>query len=342
MYREEGSVDQDVPHIEAWVEEGLITEDQAEAIRRFEERDLVSDRGLISHGRIPLITEALGYLGGGLAAAALVTLLAEDWPTFPLATRLAVPFIGALVLLLAGWTLRLSDEPAFARFGSVLWALSVASAAWFMGVLAQDAFGWEDAAIGVAIGVIAAPSAAVLYAMRKTVLQLVALAAGSMILVISLVQLPLEQGESADVQTATAAWIAAVVWLFLTRKGVLRPELVAYGLGAYVAITAPDAIASGGAATVDVGLIVGLLTAFALIAASVWLRQNVLLVFGALGAFVYLLRTIEHFFGDTIGMPLVLLITGAILLAVAFLTMRLRRGPGVGPAGHHPPTAHAA
>lgn len=333
---------ENVPHVEVWVEEGIITGDQAEAIRRYEERDRPPDRGLIAHGRIPLITEALGYLGAGLAAAALITLFAEDWTTFPVETRLIVPLIGAIALLLAGWPLRSSDEPAFTRFGSVLWALSVASAAWFMGVLAQDAFGWEDSRVGVAIGAVAAPLAAVLYAMRKTSLQLLALAAGSLILVVGLVQLPSGQGGGAEVETGIAIWIAAVVWMFLTRKGVLRPEVLAYGLGAYASITAPDAMASGGGAADDVGLIVGLLTAFALIAASVLLRQNVLLILGALGAFMYLLRTIEHFFGDTIGMPLVLLTTGAILLAVAFLTMRLRRPPGSDPSRHHSPTAHVA
>ena len=89
-------------------------------------------------------------------------------------------------------------------------------------------------------------------------------------------------------------------------------------------------------------MLLGLVTAFALIAASVWLRENVLLVFGAIGAFGYLVATLKHFFGDSIGMPLVLLTTGAILLVVAFLTMRLRRTPGAHAARHHPPTAHAA
>lgn len=331
-----------VRNVEAWVEEGLITGEQAAAIRAYEEQRQDPVQALIPHGRVPLITEALGYLGIGLAAAALVVLLAEDWTTFPLGTRLAATGIGTVVLLLAGWPLRSSDEPAFARFGSVMWALAVASAAWFTGILMQDGLEVDEAGVAVTVGGVATVIAGILYSMERKALQLIPLAVASLALVISLVQLPLDKGETADVQNGVAVWIAAVVWLVLAYRGVLIPRVLAYGLGAFAAIQAPLTVASGDGTAIDAGLLLGLLTAFALITASVWLHENVLLAFGAIGAFAYLLRTIEHFFRDTIGMPLVLLMTGVILLAVAFLTMRLRRTPGAHDARHHPPTAHPA
>lgn len=337
---EVGAVNERSQHLEAWVEQGLISAEQAVAIRDYEERTQEPGRPLLSHGRVPLVTEALGYLGIGVAAAALVILLAEDWTTFPLGTRLAATGIGTVVLLLAGWLLRSNDEPAFARFGSVLWALAVASAAWFTGILMVDGVEADEVDVAFTIGAVATLVGATLYAMRREVLQLIVLAAGSATLVIGLVQLPLDKGEAAAVQVGIALWVLAIVWLALTYRGVLIPRALAYGLGAFAALMGPDAVATGNGEPIGGGLLLGLVTAFALIAASVWLRENVLLVFGSIGAFGYLLGTLKHFFGDTMGMPLVLLTTGAILLVVAFLTMRLRRTPGAHAARHHPPTAH--
>lgn len=329
-------------HLEAWVEQGLISREQAVAIREYEDRTQEPERPLLSHGRVPLVTEALGYLGIGVAAAALVILLAEDWTTFPLGTRLAATFISTVVFIMAGWLLRTSDEPAFARFGSVLWALAVASAAWFTGILMVDGVEADDAVAAFTVGAVTTLIATSLYAMRREVLQLIVLAAGSATLVIGLVQLPLDTGDTAAVQVGIALWVLALVWLTLTYRGVLVPRALAYGLGAFAALMGPDGWVTGGGEPIGGGLLLGLVTSFTLIAASVWLRENVLLVFGSIGAFGYLLGSLKHFFGDTMGMPLVLLTTGVILLVVAFLTMRLRRTPGAHAAGHHPPTAHPA
>jgi len=224
----------------------------------------------------------------------------------------------------------------------VLWALAVASAAWFTGILMVDGFEAEEAEVAAAVGAVATLAAGILYSMRREVLQLIALAAGSLTLVTGLVQLPMDKGEDAAVQIGLAVWIGAVLWLALAYREVLIPRALAYGLGAFAVIQAPQGVASGDGGAIGAGLLLGLVTAFALIVASVWLRENVLLVFGSIGAFVYLLGTLKHFFGDTMGMPLVLLTTGAILLAVAFLTMRLRRTPGAHAARHRPPTAHPA
>lgn len=68
------------------------------------------------------------------------------------------------------------------------------------------------------------------------------------------------------------------------------------------------------------GLVAGLL----LMAGSVWLRETVLLGLGVAGLFVYIPMTIFELFGESLGVPVALLITGLVLLAVVAATVRLR------------------
>lgn len=309
----------DPEDLDALVAAGLITEQQAQAIRAFDaERE-----GAVRSQRVPLITEALGYLGAGLAAAALGVLLSDQWSDLAAGVRLSIPTIGAVLLLIGGWLLRDSTEPAFARFGSVLWALSVASASWAAAILAADILDVGEAGVAMTIGVVATAAGVALYAVRRTPLQQIALGAGLIVLVTSAVHLwdPTSPAPAIGV----AVWIVAVAWLVLAYRGVLVPRILAYGLGAFVALQGAQAVAIPEGTNGHAGMALGLLTAAVLIAASVWLREDVLLVFGAIGAFLFLVTTINHFFRDTLGTPLVLLITGVVLLAIAFLTMRLRR-----------------
>lgn len=323
-----------------WVEAGLISREQAQAIREHEQREHLQRphfEVVPEHGRVPLITEALGYLGAALAVAALVNLLGEDWPEYPLSVRLGVPVVLAVALVLAGWPLRDSQEPAFARFGSVLWFLAVGAGAWSMAVYASEVLEASDRAVPLYAGLMAALVALPLYWVRRSVLQQLALFLGIMTFLINFAQLPMDPPTEGQ-RTGAVVWLLSVAWLYLGYRGAMEPRLLAYGLGAFGAIQAPMGIASD-EGLVALGLLLGLVTSFTLVGASVWLKDNVLLVFGAIGSFLYLLRTIEYFFGDTIGMPLVLLTTGVILLIIAFLAMRGRSHPG---PGSLPPSTTAA
>jgi len=312
--------------LETLVAANLITEDQAKAILAFEsqrQRDATSQR-------VPLITEALGYLGAGLATAALGVLLSEQWPDLAVGVRLTIPAAGAVLLVVAGWLLRDTPEPAFARFGSVLWAMSVGSAAWAASVFANDVLDIRPAAQSVVIATVVAAPALVLYAMRRTVLQQIAMGAGVIAVVTSVVSLRYPETigpEASGPNTAIgfAVWITAMVWLLLAYRRVLTPQFLAYGLGSFAALQAISAVSFSEGAAGHVGMALGLMTAAGLIVASVWLHNNVLLIIGALGGFRFLIETVDHFFRDTLGTPLVLLATGVILLVVAFLTMKLRR-----------------
>ena len=76
-------------------------------------------------------------------------------------------------------------------------------------------------------------------------------------------------------------------------------------------------------------------TAF-LVGLSVPTRQTALLALGTLGAFGYITWAVVHYFQDSLGVPLALVIVGAVFLVLAVLAGALAtrgRGKAAAPAG---------
>src|SRR3989304_1563167 len=117
-----------------WVDASLITSEQAEAIRAFEEVPA-------EPRRVPLIAEALGYLGAALALAAGIVALGDSWQDLSDAARLGA-LGGAVVVLPVGGFLApgsvgrawgvgelVTDEKLFefdVWIGPAIWLLGVA------------------------------------------------------------------------------------------------------------------------------------------------------------------------------------------------------------------------
>ncbi|MDX1657582.1 MAG: hypothetical protein R3343_02065 [Nitriliruptorales bacterium] len=67
-------------------------------------------------------------------------------------------------------------------------------------------------------------------------------------------------------------------------------------------------------------------TAAGLVAASIPLRRTLLLGLGTAGLFVYVPRIVFTWFGDTLGPPVALFVTGVILMSIALALTRLQPG----------------
>jgi hypothetical protein len=145
--------------LERWTSAGLLSGDSAAAIARYEHRHRApavaehprqvapapapSPVGRRAAARIPVVAEALGYLGGVLAVLGLVLIVSRYWPDMSPVARLALSGGGSLALLVAGLEVRTGGERAFERLQGSVWVASVACAALFSGVLAADAFDAE-------------------------------------------------------------------------------------------------------------------------------------------------------------------------------------------------------
>lgn len=333
-----------VRRLDTWVASGLITPEQARAIRAFEGDERGGGRkkeATPPPGRVPLVTEALGYLGAALAFAALVVALAQTWGDLAVWARAGIPAVCVTLLFIAGYALRENSEPAFERFGAALWFLSVVALGWFLFVFTYDVMSVEGEGenIALAMGVGTFAYGGVLYSVRRRAPQQVAMLAGALLAAGGFAA-RFGQEDAGSAWVGVAFWVIGVAWLVLAYANVIAPRVLGYALGAIVVLQGCQLIPGMSSGTVqDLGLFLGILSGAALVVASVWLREDALLVFGAIGLFGFLLGTIAHFFGETLNAPLVMLIAGLILLAVAVMAMRLRRFTGRTPSTDTPPAA---
>ena len=176
-----------------WVAAGLVSNETAEAIvaherARLQQRDAVADAGggralgpestpaplrqpALSQ-RVPLVAEALGYLGGALAIVGVALLVARYWTDLGTAARLAVCGVGAVGLFAAGALANEAADPAFARLRWFTWLASTAAGGLFAGVALHDGFdvGREPRFVAAGIGA-GALYAAVLWAGKNRPVQ---------------------------------------------------------------------------------------------------------------------------------------------------------------------------
>lgn len=304
-------------HVERWVRASVITRQQAEAIWSFE-------GGPQPLRRIPLVTEALGYLGLLLIAGALLAVLGS----LRAGLRTWEAVLGGLTVLLfvGGWTLRAAEEPALSRLAGVQWLLSVAALAGLVGTGGVDLLEGVDTArrtelVWTAVGVATTVCALPMYLRRRTAAQLLALFTATMIAVPAIAVLA--SANTSNVVGAVAAWAVGLAWLALLRRTAIQPASLALALSSLVIAFAPAWIGPGD--HVPAALALGIASTAGLMAASVAWRQTTLLASGSAGLFVYLAWFIGRYLSDSLGLPLALLLGGIALLALAVLTARLRR-----------------
>lgn len=295
-----------------WRSEGLISAEQATAIRAFEEPE--------TH-RIPLVAEVLGYLGGSLALVAIGVLVSQYWSQMELWARLLLVAVLTIVFLAAGWWIRRIENPAVARLKSFLWALGTVGVGLWFGLLADGSFGAEEATVSLIAFGAAAVVATLLWMVNRSMLQQAALF-GSIIgvAVSALGEFPHMPEEFFGL----AIWAIGVAWALLAWGLLIAPERTGYVLGSAAMLIGAQAFAVAPPGDLGWGLLLGIVTAVALLIAAVAARDTILLGFGAAGIFIFVPQIIFKFFADTIGVPVALFLTGVALLGTALLVARLR------------------
>jgi hypothetical protein len=340
---EEGSdVDTLTDRLDAWVDAGLVSPDQAARIIAFEadgshhtgwspavasaSRDTEQRT---SHATRPgpgssnrtSIAEAIGYVGAALALGAISLLLGQLWADLLVGGRLALVGVLTVAVFGAGLGLRGSSQPAMQRLTSVLLTATVAGVGWFAAVVADDVLelGWD--ASGVTVGAAMLLVAAALYLWHGgALLQLATLASALLTAGMSL---------SLSALTPDPVWYGVtfatigVVWFLLAAGAWLTPRALGEITGALVALAGVQVAASDGPTVVV--LAVGILAAGGLVWLAVRRDQLRHLVVGALALFVLAPRLVFELFGDAIGAPATLLLIGLLLVLLAVGLGRARR-----------------
>ena len=305
--------------LDRWVTAGLLTAEQASAIADHEaapEAPPVKDEGP------SVLTEVIGYLGAALIITAGGLVVDQFWDRITGWGQVLLTATITAVLIGAGWALRDRETPAIRRLVSLLWAAGVIGVAFTVGVAtgpaALDATN-EWAVVLTSTAVLAA--AVPLYALRRSPLQLVAVAAGLMATAGS--SLTFVPGELPAVYLGLPIWAIGAAWLLLTQDGWLTPQrtaqalgLLALGVGAQIMGTDSEPAA---------GLVLALVSTAAVLAIAVPTGSLVMLGFGVAGVLIFVPQAVFHFFGESLGAPIALLLTGLLLVGGAVGLVPLRR-----------------
>lgn len=309
---------------EEWVAAGLLTGEQATAIRAHEAAShALPNGGRTSIGarswRMPAVAEPLGYLGAVLATVGLLLVVSRFWPDLGTAGRLAISGSGAIFGVVGGSLVREGRDPASDRLRWALWLAATAAAGLFAGIATADGLGAdapEQVVLGVA-GTVAAVSGLLWRGRDRPVQQATAL--GGAI-------------------TAIGAAAALIDWPFGAGVAAVLAGAIVLRLGIRRATSAPPLSAAIGALGVAVGaqllsaerpallvLAVALGLGMVSLASLPWLQPQVEhRVAGAIGIFV-LVQTVPStlgYFAEGAGV-----VTGLVTWAVGagLLTLGVRR-----------------
>jgi hypothetical protein len=262
-------------------------------------------------------------MGTALTLAALGTIYWQLYEELGQTARVAIPTLLAAALGTAGWFTARRVEVGDRRFGGVLWLLSTGAAAGALSELVMPdelAGDWSLLVVGAG----AAIWAVILARLSPQATTQIGLFGPTIAVGVGLIS-GLTNGFAIE---SDIAWVALPLgllgagWIVARRTKVLRPTVLADVLGAALVLFAPTLLfgtnVSGG-----IALLLGSVVAGGLLGVSAWLRSTALLAVGAVGLYAYSFRAIWVYFGDTIGMPVVLLIGGLLLLGIAFGAIRL-------------------
>jgi hypothetical protein len=314
-------------HLTRWVAAGLISADQAVAIRRFEAASASPAGGQPGPStgaradRRSQIAEAVGYVGAALAIGALALLLSELWDGLLLGGRLALAGIVTASLGGAWWVLRERTEPAVARLTSVLGAGTVAAAGWLTSVAVRDGLerSYQDTQFAVAV-VVAVVAVGLYLPRRRGLPQIAAYVGIALVIAAGLERTPLELSSW---WWGVVFWALGVTWVLLGAGGWVRPGRVAELLGGLAALVAL-LVNAFGAQRASL-LVLATVTAVVFVVVAVLRDRTSALVVGASGLFVFVPQLTFEVFGDRIGAPATLLMVGLLLVVLAVGIARIKR-----------------
>jgi Predicted membrane protein (DUF2157) len=304
-----------------WTAAGLIDAAQASRIEEAEAARLRTSEGAAADAtarrRLPLVVEALGYLGAVIAIAAGVVAVQQYWQHIPASAELAFAGGAAVLLLAAGAVVKTGGEPAFARLRSVLWLLATASTASFTALLAGR-FGHMSGTDTALLSSLAWTVCAVpLWWRERSALLHLSMFGG--LVALAGTGLARLVPAAAQWEFGLALWVMSVIWGAAAWRRYIAPEtagLAASGAGVLV----------GASLTMDTaaGEVLALAAVAALLAAGVILRRVLFLGLGAVGVIWVVPHAVSRYLAGSAVAPFAVAAAGLVLSAIAVWLARAR------------------
>ncbi|WP_062522124.1 DUF2157 domain-containing protein [Demequina silvatica] len=313
--------------LDRWVEQGLITPEQAAEVRRYEAAHAAhapaAPRLDVAPRALAVVGEIVGYLGAVLAVSGAAFVVGRTWQDLGDGARLALVVALTAVVATGGILAARAPQPPAQRLASVLLLATVALSGWLAWVVAHDLVGLtgDDALARWVTGTLAAVAATV-YAFRRRALAQLALLAS---LAAALTAAVSPWDDSVDSTWMGVAWATlGVAWAALGAFRLLAPPPVALAAGGLLAVLGMQTAAAGDGRVAILGVAVAL--AIAMIALAVGAaRLMPLIVPGGIGLLVAVPRLISEVVGDAVATWVAVMATGLVLVALAVWLVRERR-----------------
>jgi uncharacterized membrane protein len=330
--------------IEEWVEDGLISPEQAEALRQRE-----AEGAAISPARRVKADEIFVYLGSLVVFLALAFLVGLNWGELESAGRILSLLVPTVVMLALGWRLRGSESAEEARRlrlrrgAEALWlGACLLSVLFFvvtfyeLGLIDLSERGPADPWVVLSC-LLATGVAAVAFVLLPTITQSIAFhLCGSAVLLTFLgwldYTLPPLDHFLENLLILVIGLVAGGLCLALSEwlRAEERKDLVGVSrifgtlaiLGFTFILAMDEYPATWQKATMEA---IAFLASIAFIAASVQRQSEAFLYSGAAYLFFLIIYVNFEHFADRIGMPIALLIIGGLLIGLGLGTERLSR-----------------
>lgn len=302
-------------HTHQWVEEGVVSEEQAAEILRVE--TAASATPLSGPPELPLLAELAAYLGSILALAGGVAVVSRSWDALGPVGRLGIGVLVTVVGFVAAWAVLRLHGAGAQRLGGFLRLIGSGGVALVAGVLAVELGSDSPDVTAMVVGSAVAAVGLGLWRNLDRPLQLVTLVAGVVTFTI---------GFAAAV--GIGPWpIGMVLWAValgvggLGAQGRLHPEL-------WVLPLAGVGMMVGAAMQLDLlgdpAFALSLLTAGVVVAAGLALHHIPLTVVGVLGFLQSLQALLVIYLSGSLAGVMVLAV--GITMVVAVIVVSVRRG----------------
>ena len=320
-------------NMQRWINAGLLSEQQALAIEQYE----LERRTRATPPRLSPAIEALAYVGATLLAVGAGMLASRFWDDLPDIAHLAIIGTAASVTGVIGFLVG-EAEPVATRLRAFLWALSTIGFGAFVGLVVFEVLDRTGEPVAFATAATIAVVSASYWLLKARPLQ----HALTFIALVAACGIGIAWATPANPSAwiGLTFWTLGALWAFAAWNRRLPPAIVGFTLG--VLLTLVGAGITGGRYDWLAPLL-GLATAATWTAIGIGANEVLALAPGVVGIFIFLPWTLGRFFGESLGAPVIVMLSGALLLAVvAMLWRRRSQGARIGDlwGGHFGSVAH--
>lgn len=306
-------------HAHDWVEAGLISSDQAEAIRHFEHLDVPE-----TPRRLVLGAEIASYLAGVIAFAGGIAIVGPNWERLGVIGQVSLGLALALIGFVTGRWLMTLGEAGTDRLAGFLWVVGTGGVALAAAAVMNEIDPRDEAWYPIVIGAIVLPVGLLLWRNRNRPLQMLTAGVGVMLLGAGLI----EMTEVSMYLAGASMWIGSFVFGALAAAHRLAPRIEALAMAAAGMMIGSFMFADENE---RLAAIIAAVTAAGIVGYAMVERSVPLLVIAVFAFFIATTSLMQTVLNGMVARLVAVLVGLAVVGGVAVRAQRLGRDVGAPP-----------